>query len=210
LRAGAGVCALAASVLAADFAGLKPQGYVSDFANVIDAQSRQELERYCTALERSTGAELALVTLPSLEGEPVEDVANAMFRAWGVGKKGKNEGILLLLSVGDRRSRLEVGYGLEPVITDGSAGGILREMAPELREGRYGPAMMVAAFEIGSRIARAKNIEVATPAPVRTRARSAHPSRYLPLVFFGVVGILFLLRLTGGGDSGGGGASGSW
>jgi len=52
-----------------------------------------------------------LVTLTTLEGEPIEDVANLIFRKWGVGAKGKNEGILLLLVVGDRRSRLEVGYG---------------------------------------------------------------------------------------------------
>ena len=54
---------------------------------------------------------MALVTIPSLEGEPIEDVANTIFRAWGVGQKGKNEGILMLLAIGDRRSRLEVGYG---------------------------------------------------------------------------------------------------
>ncbi len=204
------MCLLAGALLAVDFAGLKPQGYVSDFANVIDAQSRQELERYCTALERSTGAELALVTLPSLQGEPVEDVANAMFRAWGVGKKGKNEGILLLLSIGDRRSRFEVGYGLEPIITDGTAGSILREMAPELRDGRYGPAMLVAATEIGSRIARAKNVEIATPTPVRTRVRRAHPANFVPLIFFGVIGGLFLMALIGGsrGGRGGGGGGG--
>jgi uncharacterized protein len=78
---------------------------------------------------------MALVTIATLEGEPIEDVANTIFRAWGVGQKGKNEGILLLLSIGDRRSRLEVGYGLEPILPDGLAGSILREMRPALRQG---------------------------------------------------------------------------
>ena len=92
-----------------DWAALKPQGYVSDFANVIDAQSKTELEAYCTRVEQQTGAQMALVTVESLSGEPVEDVANTIFRAWGVGKKGKDEGIMLLLSeIGDRRDRLEV------------------------------------------------------------------------------------------------------
>ena len=59
---------------------------------------------------------------PSLEGEPIEDVANTIYRAWGVGQKGKNEGILLLLAIGDRRNRLEVGYGLEPILPDGFVG----------------------------------------------------------------------------------------
>src|SRR4051794_36221220 len=92
-----GLFALTAA--AVDWGALKPQGYVSDFAHVIDGTSRAQLESYCATVERSTGAEMALVTLPSLQGEPVEDVANTIFRAWGVGKKGKNEGVLLLLGV---------------------------------------------------------------------------------------------------------------
>src|SRR6266852_7451356 len=115
-------CALAlclGPVFGVDWKALKPQGYVSDFAGVIDAASKAELENYCTRVEQQTGAEIALVTIQSLSQEPIEDVANTIFRAWGVGKKGKDEGILLLLSISDRRSRLEVGYGLEPILPDG-------------------------------------------------------------------------------------------
>ena len=113
------VCLTAA--FAVDFTALKPQGYVSDFAGVVDAGAKEQLERYCTRVETATGAQIALVTLPTLQGEPVEDVANSLFRAWGIGKKGKDEGILLLLVIGDHKSRLEVGYGLEPIIPDGFA-----------------------------------------------------------------------------------------
>ena len=77
----------ASSAWAVDWKALKPQGYVSDFAGAIDAASRQQLENYCTIVERSTGAQMALVTIPSLEGEPIEDVANTIFRGWGVGQK---------------------------------------------------------------------------------------------------------------------------
>src|SRR5260370_23440295 len=97
-----------APALAVDGKALKPQGYVSDFAGVIDAESKAELENYCTRVQQQTGAEMALVTIQSLSGEPIEDVANTIYRDWGIGKKGKDEGILLLLSVGDRRDRLEV------------------------------------------------------------------------------------------------------
>ena len=121
-----GLCACAGR--AVDWKALQPQGYVSDFAGVIDPASKAQLEAYGGVVEQSTGAQMALVTIASLEGEPIEDVANTIFRAWGVGQKGKNEGILLLLSIGDRRSRLEVGYGLEPILPDGLAGSILREM----------------------------------------------------------------------------------
>ena len=118
---------------AVDWKTLRPEGYVSDFAHVIDPADQGPVEAYCVAVEQSTGAQMALVTMPSLEGEPIEDVANTIFRAWGVGRKGQNEGIMMLLAVGDRRSRLEVGNGLEPILPDGLAGGILREMRPALR-----------------------------------------------------------------------------
>jgi uncharacterized protein len=89
---------------------------------VIPQERRVELERYCKRVEEATGVQIALVTLPSLDGEPVEDVANLLYRKWGVGHKGKDEGALLLIVVGERRTRLEVGYGLEPVIPDRYAG----------------------------------------------------------------------------------------
>lgn len=187
--------ALALSALAFDFTALKPEGYVSDFAHVLDEGSRNRLEEYCARLEKLTGAQLALVTIPSLQGEPIEDVANALFRAWGIGSKRSNEGVLLLLAIGDRRSRLEVGYGLEPVIPDGSAGSILRAMRPALREQRYGEALLVAAGEIGDRIAKAKGASLASPAPARRKPASPLPAfpwlvLALPIAFAALAGLL--------------------
>src|ERR1700675_2218861 len=127
LRACALLLLCAALAFAVDWKALKAEGYVSDFAHVIDAPSKTALEQYCANVERVTGVQMALET------EPIEDVANTIFRAWGVGHKGKNDGIMLLLAVGDRRSRLEVGYELEPILPDGFAGSILREMRPALR-----------------------------------------------------------------------------
>ena len=71
---------------AVDWKALKPQGYVSDFANVVDASSRAALERYCARVEQLTQAQMALVTIATLEGEPIEDVTNTIYRAWGVGQ----------------------------------------------------------------------------------------------------------------------------
>ena len=93
-------------------------------------------------VERATGVQMALVTLKSLDGEPIEDVTNSSFRQWGVGKKGKDEGIMLLLAVQDHRDRIEVGYGLEPILPDGFDGSILRGIQPLLRQGAYGQAMI--------------------------------------------------------------------
>jgi uncharacterized protein len=190
---------------AVDWKALKPQGYVSDFASVINAEAKAQLEAYGTAVQQATGAQIALVTVTSLEGEPIEDVANTIFRAWGVGQKGKNDGILLLLATGDHRSRLEVGYGLEPILPDGMDGDILRQMRPALHQGDYGDALMAAAQTIGNTIAKAKNVTI--PATLPRRYQPA-PSDSIPWpMIAGGLFLLFWLMRSGGprGYSGGGG-----
>lgn len=186
--------ALAAPAPAFDFTALKPEGYVSDFARVLDADSRRRLEDYCARLEKATEVQLALVTLPSLHGEPIEDVANALFRAWGIGSKKTNEGVLLVLAIRDRRSRLEVGYGLEPVIPDGYAGSVLRAMRPALREQRYGEGLLAAASELGERIAQAKGVKLDAPSPSGDRRPAGEE---LPVWFWAFVAAIPALLLWG-------------
>jgi uncharacterized protein len=199
---------MASAGWAVDWKSLKPQGYVSDFANVVDASSKNQLEAYCAVVEQSTGVQMALVTLPSLQGEPIEDVANTLFRAWGVGQKGKNEGILLLLAVNDRRSRLEVGYGLEPILPDGLTGSILREMRPALRQKQYGEALIAAAQTMGSTIAKARNVSLDSqlPRPARSSRRDSIP---WPVLLGGLFLLIWLMR-AGGRRGGGGGGGGFW
>src|SRR3954453_6006619 len=147
------VCAaltFAAGAGAADWKSLKPQGYVSDFAGVIDPTSRAAIESYAARVEAATGAQLAFVTISSLEGQPIEDVANDIFRSWGVGKKKEDTGAMGLLAVNDRRSRLEVGGGLGEFVPDSMAGLLLEDMRPALRQGDYGAAMVAAAERLGS------------------------------------------------------------
>jgi uncharacterized protein len=78
-------------------------------------------------LRRKTGAQFAVVTLKSLEGGQIDDFANKLFKKWGVGEKGKNNGIMLLVAMQDRKARIEVGYGLEPILPDALAGRVLDE-----------------------------------------------------------------------------------
>ena len=185
----------------------KPQGYVSDFARVIDPASKSQLEAYSATVERATGAQMAFVTIPSLEGEPIDDVANTIYRAWGVGQKGKNEGILLLLAIGDRRNRLEVGYGLEPILPDGFVGSVLREMRPALRQQQYGEALMAAAETIGSTIAKAKNVSLTAQLPRRVRSTPSDSIPW-PLIIGGIFLLLLLFRSGGPRGYGGGGGGG--
>jgi uncharacterized protein len=185
---------------ALDPSSLKPQGYVSDFAHVVDDSSRTALEQYCGQVERATGVQMALVTIPSLEGEPIEDFSNTLFRKWGVGKKGKDEGIMLLLVVQDHKDRIEVGYGLEPILPDGFVGGILRQLRPYLTANQYGGGMLAAAQQMGAQIAQAKNVSLGLP-PLRRSRRAPVEQRSLPwpLVVVGILVLLFLIRRGGGG-----------
>jgi len=184
----------------------KPEGYVSDFAQVIDAASRSQLEAYAASVQQATGAQMAFVTIPSLGGEPIEDVANTIFRAWGVGQKGKDDGIMLLLSIGDHRSRLEAGYGLEPILPDGLDGDILREMRPALRQSDFGDAMIAAAQTMGSSIAQARHVQLQARLPQRRRQPDLSDHVNWPMIV-GAGLLLLLLSLIGGprGYRGGGG-----
>ncbi len=201
LRTCAALVVLSPFTYAVDWKALKPEGYLTDVARVVDAQSKAALEQYCARVEQVTGAQMALVTLQTLEGEPIDDVANTIFRSWGVGQKGKNEGILLLLVVGDRRSRLEVGYGLEPILPDGLSGSILREMRPALRQGQYGEAMMAAAQIIGSTIAKSKNVSLDAQLPRRIHPSSGNSIPWPALL----IGVFFIIWLLSAGGRGGGG-----
>ena len=203
--------ALAAAAWAVDFGGLKPSGYVNDFAGVVDPQSKAALEAYCARVEAATGAQIALVTIGSLEGEPIEDVANVIYRKWGVGNKKNNEGVLLLLAIQDRRSRLEVGYGLEPVMPDGYAGQVIREMRSALRRGAYGEALAEAAASIGETIAKAKGVQIGNNVRPRRVRRDTDNFPWEVLLIVGAV-LLALLFFGGGrsGRPGGGGGIGGF
>jgi len=195
---------LASAAWAVDWKSLQPQGYVSDFAGVVDAASKAQLETYAAAVERATGAQIALVTIPSLQGEPLEDVALNIARGWGVGRRGHNDGVLLLLAIGDRRSRLTVGTGLESVLASGLDGRVLREMRPALRKQAYGEALMGAAETIGSTVAVARRVHI--DAHLSRRMRPGLANFPWPFVVFAVGELGFLgflvtygLRRAGGG-----------
>ncbi len=196
---------LALSAFALDTSKLKPSGYVNDFAGAIDPPARQRLEAYLGTVEQSTGAQIAVVTVDTLDGEPIEDVANRLYREWGIGKKGQNEGMLLLLAIKDHKQRAEIGYGLEPVITDGKAGEVLRGIRPILRQGNYGGALLAAAEQFGDLIAQSKGV---TLAPVRTQRRVYRTRQPIPWPLL-IIGFFFLMALLGRiGRGGGGGGTG--
>jgi uncharacterized protein len=211
LRLCAGLLCIFAPALAVDWKALKPQGYVSDFAGVIDAQSKAQIQAYCETVKQATGAELAFVTVRSLQGEPIEDVANDIFRSFGIGQKGENNGAMVLLSIGDRKSRLEVGPGLGGAVPDGMAGLLLDDMRPALRQNQYGPAFLAAAQRLGTTIAQSKGVTLpGVQLPTRI-PRSTTDSIPWPLILFGIFILLMILRGGGSRRGGfGGGGGGFW
>jgi uncharacterized protein len=115
-----------------------PIGKVNDFAGVLETSQRAALESQLEALGRETSAEVALVTIPTLDGRSVEEYATALFNQWGIGKQGRDNGVLVLVAVQDRVMRIEVGYGLEGILPDGLAGAVMREtFLPRFRSGDY-------------------------------------------------------------------------
>jgi uncharacterized protein len=199
LRAASALVLTLAFSFGLDLNKLKPQGYVSDFAHVLDDSSRARLEAYCGRVEQVTGVQMAIVTLDSLDGEPIEDVSNSLFRQWGVGKKGKDEGIMLLLAIKDRRDRIEVGYGLEPILPDGFDGSVLRQARPLLRQNQYGAALYAAADEMGSRIAAAKGLTLDVSLRPQRRIVQERPGIPWWLIVIGIIVLLLLMRGGGGG-----------
>ena len=129
---------LAAAVAASAQEFPRPLGKVNDFAQVLDGPDRATLEHQLDDLERATSAEVALVTVTSLEGRTVEDYATALFNTWGIGKKDRDNGVLVLVCVPERAMRIEVGYGLEGIMPDGLAGAIIRQtILPRFRGNDY-------------------------------------------------------------------------
>ncbi len=130
-----------------------PQGYVNDFAGVIDQYSRAQIEDYLARLEENRSIEIAVVTVKSLEGDEINSYAERLFQKWGIGKKGVDNGLLILIAVDDRQWRIEVGYGLEGSMNDAKAGRIGRNCFTEnFRTGEYGKGIFCAVKGISAEI----------------------------------------------------------
>jgi len=116
----------------------KPMGRVSDFAGILDEATKAELDGQLDELERKTSSEVAVVVVKSLDGMTVEDYADRLFKAWGIGQAKQDNGVLVLVAPNEREMRIEVGYGLEGVLPDGLAGEIIRDrFIPRFRENDY-------------------------------------------------------------------------
>lgn len=123
---------------------------VMDRANLLDPATEQSLTLKSEALEKATRDQLVIVTLPSLEGKTIEDVGLSLGRRWGVGQKELDNGVLLLVAPNERKVRIEVGYGLEALLTDERAGAIIREQVDLFKQGQSSKAIVLGVDRIGA------------------------------------------------------------
>lgn len=116
----------------------KPTGFVQDYAKMLTTEQITSLENKLEAYEKQSTNEIAVVTINSLDGDAIENVAQDIFTKWGIGKKDKNNGVLLLISLSDRQTRIQTGYGVEGELTDIGTSYIQSEIiTPAFKEGKY-------------------------------------------------------------------------
>ncbi len=205
---------------------LKPvQGQaVYDYADVIPANEELQIESIAAEVrQKASGASIVVVMLPSLEGGEIDDFTNRLFEKWGVGVKGRDNGVMFLAAMQDRKMRIEVGYGLEGAIPDAAAGRIRRDIiTPYFKAGQPGRGALAGAAALSQEIAEEYGVELTgAAANVRYRSPSDSHSRkrnpILPILFL-IFFIPFAIRHPflamfllsggrGGYHSGGGGFS---
>jgi uncharacterized protein len=198
-------CAALVIALSASVAAQLPQltQPVNDFANVVDASSEASISDMIRSLEAATGDVVVVATVPDVDGyADIREYANRLFEndGRGIGQRGKDNGLLILLALSERRVWIEVGYGLEEWITDGYAGETSREyMIPQFRTGNYGEGLRAGTERIIGRIAQGRGVTLqGVPVPaarVRNGGGEAIPW-WVPLVIFLI--IVIISRMGGG------------
>ncbi len=185
---------------------IRAQGYVTDLAGVIEPATKAKIETLCAEVQQKTGAQIALVTVKSLDGQTKEDFSADLYKQLGVGSKTDNRGVLLLIAPNDRQYRIEVGYGLEPVINDARAGDIGRTMVPALRNNDFSAAAYLGVSGLAQLIAADKGVTL-NGIPLQQAAPKTHWPWWLRIL--ALVAIFYFIRLVARGMRGGGGGPGS-
>lgn len=186
---------------------------VNDFAGIVDAESARRLEQTITALQAASGDVMVVATVPTIApfGD-IREYAVKMFQngGRGIGQQGKDNGLLMLVAVQERRVWIEVGYGLEPYVTDGFSGQVSRELiTPPFRSGDYGGGLVAGANALASRIAQGRNVQLqgVPQTAVRQRPEQTFSPNWLLIIF---VVLIILSRFSGGGPRSGMRRRGGW
>ncbi len=191
----------------------KSKGLVNDFAHVISPVHEQTLLELTTELLHKTEIPVVVVTMPDIGGADYTEYANRLYEAWGIGKKGEDKGVLIFVTVKERKMRIEVGYGLEGILPDGLAGEIRSQyMTPYLRKNQFGEGLLKGTWAVSQIIAKDAGVTLTGQSPVRGPQPKKSLFSLLPfiIIFFLMFGsrrrtgswIFFLPLLLGGGGYG--------
>lgn len=208
-------------------------GRVVDNANIFSSAEKEQIEAAILQLEKATqGGQMAVLTVKSLNGMPIEWYGIKLAEKWKIGQKGKDNGAILIIALNDRSMRLEIGYGWEGKVNDARAGDIIRELIPLFRANKYGEGTAKAVMRI-QEFVTGKPVEGLPPLQRTNRQKSSAP---ITLIIFAIFAIAILSggRILiipgfgggfrggsgggfggggfsgGGGGFGGGGSSGRW
>jgi uncharacterized protein len=211
-----------------------PTAYVNDFAKLLKPETVTLIEQELKAIDAAQQIQIAVVTIPTLLGETIEGYAVDLFKDWGIGAKGKDTGVLLLIARDERQVRIEVGYGLEGELTDIESKRIIDEaITPNFKEENYDAGVIEAVQRIAIAVGATTTVPVAA-------ADTTNQDLIELYIFIGIIILVIVVRIIGGpgvgggfvpiffgggsgrssggssfsgfggGRSGGGGASGSW
>ena len=148
----------------------KPAGAVNDFAGVIPAQYAGPMENLAREVLDKTGTAVVVATVETIGDNDPNDYANRLYQAWGIGKKGEDKGVLIVLAVKERQIRIETGYGVEGILPDGLAGEILDRYAiPRFRDGDYGKGLAETMAAVSAVVAKAAGVTLTGAQPPKRR-----------------------------------------
>jgi uncharacterized protein len=174
-----------------------PTGYVDDYAGVLSDAGKARIDAICHEIHAKGNAQIFVVTIHTLEDSTIEAFANDLYHNWKIGEKGSDRGVLLIFAINDHKRRIEVGYGLEPILTDGKVGDIGRDMVPALKDGDYDGAILTGVQKVADVIATDAKVTL-TPVVATTAATSVQTTTVsdiaipLLLCFVFGFGLLFI------------------
>jgi uncharacterized protein len=174
-----------------------PPDPVVDLAGIVDSDIENKLNRYLKELETKTGTQMAILTLDSLQGQAIEEFSiNIAHEQWKLGQKGKDNGVLMVVALNDRKYRIEIGYGLEALLPDSLVGSIGRQyLVPSFRKGDYSAGIYAAAVLVANEIARDAGVEI-TGLPTVRKVSSAGKKRKSSGILGKIFSFLFFVILV--------------
>ena len=191
------ITGLAGESFAQETAYPSPRGYVNDYAGILSAQTTQDIDTICKQVQSKTTAQIALVIVNTTEPLEIEQYAVELFQKWGIGQKDKDNGLLLLVAINDRKVRIETGYGLEGAMPDAIASNIIYgTIIPEFKQAQYEKGMLLGIILIADLIAKEYNVslDLDESLPVPGTAGERQMSPLAALIYVIVFILIFGMR----------------